>query len=59
METADSYEEALPQFDSTPIIAPVYYIVGGLNNDQGAVVTRNRLFTQDLWLLDTRTKDQW
>ena len=59
METADSYDDAVHQLDSGPIVSPVYYIVGGLNDDQGVVVTRDRLFTRDLWLLDTKNNDQW
>lgn len=59
METAESYDEAVHQLDSAPVVSPVYYIVGGLDDDQGAVVTRDRLSTKDLWLLDTKDKDQW
>lgn len=59
LETADSYEEAVHQLDSAPLISPVYYIVGGLSDDQGVVVSRDRLSTRDLWPLDTKDKDQW
>lgn len=42
LETAQSYEEAVSILKSKPLIAPVYFIVSGLNSDEGTVITRTR-----------------
>ena len=36
----------------THIIAPVYYIVGGVRPGEGAVITRDRMKAKDVWTLD-------
>ena len=41
LERATTYDEALKQAISTPTIAPVYFIVGGLKPQQGAIVVRS------------------
>jgi len=38
----NSYSEALKVLKTTPLIAPVYYIVSGVNKYEGALIERNR-----------------
>lgn len=49
MENAHTFDEAVAGLTERPIIAPVYYIVGGLNGNQGAVITRDRNSTVNVW----------
>lgn len=42
LETAPSYHDAIAMLNSTSLIAPAYYIVGGSAPGEGAVVTRSR-----------------
>ena len=52
LETATSYAEALDRLSNVTIIAPVYYIIGGVKPGEGAVITRDRLHAKDVWTLD-------
>ncbi|XP_066279193.1 N-acylethanolamine-hydrolyzing acid amidase-like [Branchiostoma lanceolatum] len=49
---ADSYDAAIQKLAYTPLIAPVYFIVGGANVAEGAVITRNRESALDIWTLN-------
>lgn len=48
-----TYETALLKLANNPILAPCYYIVGGPEPMQGAVVTRDRDKAADVWKLGT------
>lgn len=59
LQNVSTYEEAIPVLNNTRLIAPVYLIVGGTSNEQGAVITRNRNHADDshgvangVWTLD-------
>ncbi|XP_023658950.1 N-acylethanolamine-hydrolyzing acid amidase-like [Paramormyrops kingsleyae] len=52
LEEAASYQDALERLSKVPIITPVYYIVGGVQPGEGAVVTRNSSGAADVWELD-------
>ena len=43
------YKSAVQQLSSTPIQAPIYIIVGGVNSGEGIVITRNQTGAVDLW----------
>ncbi|CAF0760601.1 unnamed protein product [Brachionus calyciflorus] len=51
------FDGVIKTLTNTPIIAPVYYIVAGPEKLQGAVVTRDRAKTVDVWTLGTN--DTW
>ncbi|XP_078594261.1 N-acylethanolamine-hydrolyzing acid amidase-like [Branchiostoma floridae x Branchiostoma japonicum] len=55
---ADSYEAAVQRLAETPLIAPVYFIVGGANVAEGAVITRDRMKARDIWKLNP-TEGRW
>ncbi|XP_035689608.1 N-acylethanolamine-hydrolyzing acid amidase-like [Branchiostoma floridae] len=49
---ADSYDVAIERLAYTPLIAPVYFIVGGANVAEGAVITRDRTSALDIWTMN-------
>ncbi|XP_048859118.1 N-acylethanolamine-hydrolyzing acid amidase-like [Brienomyrus brachyistius] len=49
---AASYHDALERLSNVPIINSVYYIVGGVQPGEGAVVTRDPWGSADVWSLD-------
>lgn len=54
------FDHALEVLSQMPLIADCYLILGGVNAGQGAVITRDREDTANIWLLsnDTR-KNPW
>lgn len=52
LSEAESFEAAVYRLAKTPLIADVYYIVGGTNPREGVVITRNRDGPADIWPLD-------
>jgi acid ceramidase len=59
METVDSYDEAIQRLSSTPLMAPVYYIVGGNSSGQGAIVVRSREKTVDVTHMNASQPNGW
>ena len=57
-DTSLSFEDAVIKLGYDPLIAPCYLIVGGVNSNEGAVITRNRVAALDIWRLDT-SKGRW
>ncbi|KAI5088263.1 N-acylsphingosine amidohydrolase 1 precursor, partial [Silurus meridionalis] len=53
LEKAPDYRSAVMQLSNVPIIAKVYYIVGGVHPGEGVVITRDRSGPADIWPLDT------
>jgi len=39
VENSESYQEAFDALISTPVISGVYYILSGINSDEGCVIT--------------------
>ncbi|XP_044536210.1 N-acylethanolamine-hydrolyzing acid amidase [Gracilinanus agilis] len=58
LEEAEDFEAAVIKLAKIPIIADVYYIVGGTSPKEGVVITRNRGGPADIWPLDP-TNGQW
>jgi len=56
MNTATDFEFALNNLSNDELIADVYYILGGAQPGQGAVITRNRFNATDVWRLDPPTR---
>ncbi|XP_070568770.1 N-acylethanolamine-hydrolyzing acid amidase-like [Ptychodera flava] len=50
----DNFEDAVKMLSTPQIIAPVYFIIGGVSPGEGAVVTRDRLQARDVWRLDVK-----
>ena len=47
----NNFEQALNRLNNTKLMAPVYYILGGTYNKQGAIITRDQEHSYNLWLL--------
>lgn len=52
LEKAVDFEDAVMRLAKVPIIADVYYIVGGVRPGEGVVITRDRSRSADIWPLD-------
>ncbi|KAM4807792.1 N-acylethanolamine-hydrolyzing acid amidase [Rhinophrynus dorsalis] len=52
LNDATDFQSAALQLSKTPIIAEVYYIMGGTMSREGLVITRNRDGPADIWPLD-------
>ena len=52
IDSAESYADAVEQFSGAQFLAPMYIILGGAHPGEGAVLTRQRVYTEDIWLLD-------
>ncbi|XP_013419592.1 N-acylethanolamine-hydrolyzing acid amidase [Lingula anatina] len=52
LEEETTFEGALDRIVTTDTIAEGYFIIGGANSSQGAVVTRARLQADNIWKLD-------
>lgn len=49
---SENFEAAVDKLANTPLIAEVYYMVGGLSPGAGAVITGNRSGRAGIWPLD-------
>ncbi|XP_008277445.1 N-acylethanolamine-hydrolyzing acid amidase [Stegastes partitus] len=49
---AEDFQDAVMRLSKTPLIAGVYYIVGGVRAGEGVVITRDRGGAADIWPLD-------
>ncbi|XP_076999260.1 N-acylethanolamine-hydrolyzing acid amidase [Tamandua tetradactyla] len=58
LNESENFEAAVFKLAKTPIIADVYYIVGGTFPQEGLVITRNRGGPADIWPLDP-LNGQW
>jgi len=56
LETETNFDSALDSLSNNPIIADVYYILGGTSKGQGALISRNRNNATDVWILDPPTR---
>nr|H0VCJ6.3 RecName: Full=N-acylethanolamine-hydrolyzing acid amidase; AltName: Full=Acylsphingosine deacylase NAAA; Contains: RecName: Full=N-acylethanolamine-hydrolyzing acid amidase subunit alpha; Contains: RecName: Full=N-acylethanolamine-hydrolyzing acid amidase subunit beta; Flags: Precursor [Cavia porcellus] len=52
LSESEDFEASVYKLAKTPLIADVYYIVGGTAPGEGVVVTRNRGGPADIWPLD-------
>lgn len=49
----NDWDSAINNLSNGALIADVYYIVGGVSANQGAVISRNRLNATDVWVLNS------
>ncbi|XP_042534303.1 N-acylethanolamine-hydrolyzing acid amidase [Dipodomys spectabilis] len=52
LSESENFEAAVFRLAKTPLIADVYFIVGGMSSKEGVVITRNRRGPADIWPLD-------
>ncbi|XP_039701416.1 N-acylethanolamine-hydrolyzing acid amidase [Pteropus medius] len=52
LSESENFDAAVYRLSKTPLIADVYYIVGGTSPQEGVVITRNRGGPMDIWPLD-------
>jgi len=52
LDEATDYDHAVALLNSSPIAGEVYYIVGGVKDTQGVVLSRNPVNSSDVWRLD-------
>ncbi|XP_045645734.1 LOW QUALITY PROTEIN: N-acylethanolamine-hydrolyzing acid amidase [Ursus americanus] len=52
LSESENFQAAVYKLAKTPLIADVYYIVGGTSPREGVVITRNRNGPADIWPLD-------
>ncbi|XP_041957369.1 N-acylethanolamine-hydrolyzing acid amidase-like [Alosa sapidissima] len=52
LEEAANFQDAVMRLSKVPLIADVYYIVGGIHPGEGVVITRDRRGPADIWPLD-------
>ena len=58
MENATSFDDAVKALSSNDVIAPLYFIVGGVEANEGVVITRDQAGVADLWQLNS-TIHRW
>jgi hypothetical protein len=61
MENITSFSEAIERLKTKDLIAPAYFIIGGLNKNEGAVITRNQFEFVDIWQLNSSSSgiEKW
>ncbi|CAJ0568363.1 unnamed protein product, partial [Mesorhabditis spiculigera] len=59
MENANTYAEAKDRLMNVPMLSPVYYILGGVNPWEGAIITRALNGTDLLTELDPHSPNGW
>ena len=52
-KSVETFDDAVDALVNTHLLAPCYYIVAGPYQNQGAVITRDRLNSVDVWKLGT------
>lgn len=55
MENMTNFNDAVNLLSKTDLIAPAYFTVGGIEPEQGVVITRNQSQVVDLWKLDSKS----
>jgi len=52
LEQTQTFEDAVYRLSTTPLAAPIYLTVSGVKSGEGAIITRNRNYPEDIWRLD-------
>jgi acid ceramidase len=58
-EQVDTYQDAITKLSITPIMAPVYYIVGGKNSNEGQIIVRSRAGVAGVVNLNVSDPNGW
>ena len=61
MENITDYNDAIKLLSNHDLIAPAYFIVGGIKPDEGAVITRSQHELIDTWKInrESTSADKW
>jgi len=59
MEQANSYQQAVNMLSNTPMLSPVYYIVGGVKPFEGVIITRSLNATDLTTKMDPTSSTGW
>jgi hypothetical protein len=61
MENATNFDDAVSALKTSDLIAPAYFIVGGVKPYEGVVLTRNQFAVIDEWRLNATTSgfEKW
>ena len=61
MENVTNFDDAIALLSTQDLIAPAYFIVGGVKPDEGVVITRNQDELVDLWRINKMSSgaDKW
>nr|XP_060634567.1 acid ceramidase [Anolis sagrei ordinatus] len=54
LENGTSYEDAKERLVNEKLLAPAYFILGGIKSGEGCIITRSRSATLDIWPLDIK-----
>jgi hypothetical protein len=58
MENITNYNDAVDLMSKHDLIAPAYFIIGGIKPNEGSIITRDQFETLDIWHLNSTNK-QW
>ncbi|CAG9319974.1 unnamed protein product [Blepharisma stoltei] len=53
-EAKNTYQEAKNYLKNVPLIAGSYFTIGGVNENEGAVITRSRNYAADVWEMNEK-----
>lgn len=61
MENATSFDNAVDLMSKTDLIAPAYFIIGGVKDNEATILTRNQSSLVDAWKLNSKSDNftQW
>ncbi|KAI6181711.1 N-acylethanolamine-hydrolyzing acid amidase [Aphelenchoides besseyi] len=59
MEQSNNYEEAVNMLSNTPMLSPVYYIVGGVKPFEGVILARSLNATDIVTKMDPDSPNGW
>lgn len=57
LESASSFADGVAALAEGPLVNPAYFIVGGVQSGEGAVISRGRDRAVDVWKLSEQTSD--
>lgn len=59
MEQANNFQQAVDMLSKTPMLSPVYYIVGGAKPFEGVIITRSLNATDLTTKMDPTSSTGW
>lgn len=59
LASINNFKEAVLALSNTPLAAPIYFIVAGVTEGEGAVISRDRDGAANVWFLDVPNQARW
>lgn len=56
---AQNFTHAKEMLENAPLVAPVYFIISGVSENEGAIITRDRSRYQDTLLINSQSPVEW